>query len=397
MQVLTGGRTRRSRPEAMDDCISLSRRRLLTGTASLVAVPLVAGRGQAQTEAQTLSTASFAGGLQQPWGLAFLPDGRALVTERPGRLRLVARNGGVSPPLGGVPQVDGGGQGGLLGIALSPGFARDRLVFLSFAEPRGGGTNGTAVFRGRLSADGTSLEAGRTIWRQEPAIASRLHFGSRLVFDRTGHLFVTTGDRFTQMDQAQNGTNGLGKIIRITAEGAPAGDAGTAGWNPSIHAVGLRNVQGAALHPDTGRLWVSNHGPRGGDGLYAIRPGANYGWPLISWGTHYDGRPVNGGLRERDGLVQPLVHWTPSIAPAGIAFYTGDLMPAFRGNLFVTALAARMLLRVVLDGETVVRQERMLTDAGHRFRDVQQGPDGAIYLLTDAQDGAILRLAPQGA
>lgn len=381
----------------MDRFAPLSRRRLLSGAATLAALPLVSGPGHAQTETPWLATTSFARGLEHPWGLAFLPDGRALVTERPGRLRLVARDGTLSPALTGGPQVDAGGQGGLLGIALSPGFARDRLIFLSFAEPRSGNTNGTAVFRGRLSADGTALEGGRTIWRQEPAIASRLHFGSRLVFDRSGHLFVTTGDRFTQMDQAQNGTNGLGKIIRITADGGPAGDAGSAGWNPAIHAIGLRNVQGAALHPETGRLWVSNHGPRGGDGLYAIRGGANYGWPLISWGTHYDGRPVNGGLRERSGLVQPLVHWTPSIAPAGIAFYTGDLMPAFRGNLFVTALAARMLLRVVLDGETVVRQERLLTDAGHRFRDVQQGPDGALYLLTDAQDGEILRLAPQGA
>jgi glucose/arabinose dehydrogenase len=381
----------------MTSLFSPSRRGLLTGAASLGALSLAPANGHGQTDAPALTTSTFARGLEHPWGLVFLPDGRALVTERPGRLRLVARDGTVSPPVAGGPQVDATGQGGLLGIALSPGFARDRLVFLSFAEPRGGGTNGTAVFRGRLSADGATLEAGRTIWRQEPAIASRLHFGSRLVFDRTGHLFVTTGDRFTQMDQAQNGTNGLGKIIRLAADGAPAGEAGTAGWNPAIHAIGLRNIQGAALHPATGRLWVSNHGPRGGDGLYAIRAGENYGWPLISWGTHYDGRPVNGGLRERAGLVQPLVHWTPSIAPAGIAFYTGDLMPAFRGNLFVTALAARMLLRVVLDGETVTRQERLLTDAGHRFRDVQQGPDGALYLLTDAQDGAILRLAPQRA
>ncbi|PTM62092.1 PQQ-dependent sugar dehydrogenase [Phreatobacter oligotrophus] len=374
----------------------LHRRGVITGALALGAAPLVSQTSLAQTI--DLATSTFARGLQHPWGLAFLPDGRFLVTERPGRLRLISRDGVVGPPLSGTPAVDATGQGGLLGIALSPSFARDRLVFLSFAEPRGGSTNGTAVFRGRLSASGTALEDGRTIWRQDPPISSRLHFGSRLVFDRTGHLFVTTGERFSQMDQSQNGTNTLGKLVRITAEGAPAGDAGASrGWNPAIHAIGLRNVQGAALHPETGRLWISNHGPRGGDGLYVVRAGANYGWPLISWGTHYDGRPVNGGLRERADLVQPLVHWTPSIAPAGIAFYTGDLMPAFRGNLFVTALAAQTLVRVVLDGETVVRQERLLGDVGQRFRDVQQGPDGALYLLTDSADGAVLRLAPRGA
>ncbi|MCZ8314705.1 PQQ-dependent sugar dehydrogenase [Phreatobacter sp.] len=374
----------------------LHRRGLLAGAIAISAAPFAPRLGAAQSA--DITTTVLARGLEHPWGLAFLPDGRCLVTERPGRLRLVTRDGTVGPPIAGTPAVDAVGQGGLLGIALSPSFARDRLVFLSFAEPRGGGTNGTAVFRGRLSASGAALEEGRTIWRQDPPIASRLHFGSRLVFDRTGHLFVTTGERFTQMDQSQNGANTLGKIVRITAEGATAGDAGGArGWNPAIHAIGLRNVQGAALHPETGRLWVSNHGPRGGDGLYVVQAGANYGWPLISWGTHYDGRPVNGGLRERADLVQPLVHWTPSIAPAGIAFYTGALMPAFRGNLFVSALAAQTLVRVVLDGETVVRQERLLGNVGQRFRDVQQGPDGALYLLTDARDGAVLRLAPQGA
>lgn len=396
MRASTGGRIRRWPPEGDIDVGRIHRRSLLRGAAALGAACFAPRIGFARTG--EIATRAVARGLEHPWGMAFLPDGRCLVTERPGRLRLVTREGVVGPPIAGTPAVEASGQGGMLGIALSPSFARDRLVFLSFAEPRGGSTNGTAVFRGRLSVSGTALEDGRTIWRQNPPIASRLHFGSRLVFDRTGHLFVTTGDRFSQLDQSQNGANTLGKIVRITAEGAPAGDAGgSQGWNPAIHAIGLRNVQGAALHPETGRLWVSNHGPRGGDGLYVVRPGANYGWPLISWGTHYDGRPVNGGLRERADLVQPLVHWTPSIAPAGIAFYTGDLMPAFRGNLFVTALAAQTLVRVVLDGESVVRQERLLGDVGQRFRDVQQGPDGAIYLLTDSPDGTVLRLAPQGA
>ncbi len=363
--------------------------------------PLAWAQGTASAAGdQPVVVTTVARGLENPWGMAFLPDGRMLVTERPGRLRLVTRDGAVSAPLQGVPDVAAVGQGGLLGIALDPDFAVNRRVYLSFAEPRGRDLNATAVFRGRLGEAGDRLEEGLVIWRQDPPIASRHHFGSRLVFDRTGHLFVTTGDRFGQMDQSQNPTNTLAKIVRITTDGQPARDnvatTGQTSWNPAVWAIGLRNVQGAALHPQTGRLWVSNHGPRGGDGLYAVRPGDNYGWPLISWGTHYDGRPVNGGLREREGLVQPITHWTPSIAPSGLTFYTGDLMPAWTGSAFSGALAGRMLVRLILDGEKVVGQERLLTDLGHRFRDVQQGPDGALWLLTDARDGALLRLAPPG-
>ena len=350
---------------------------------------------------QPLAVTTVATALENPWGLAFLPDGSMLVTERPGRLRRVTPDGEVSQPLEGGPRVLARGQGGLLGIALDRDFARTRHVFLSFAEAREGSTNGTSVFRARLSASGDGLEDGRVIWRQQPAFASSNHFGSRIVVDRSGHLMVTTGDRFSQMDLSQDPSNAIAKVVRITTAGEPApGNPRTQGrgdWAPEVWAIGLRNVQGAALHPESGLLWVSNHGPRGGDGLYAVRPGENYGWPLISWGTHYDGRPVNGGLRERQGLVQPLVHWTPSIAPSGLTFYTGDLLPAWKGSAFSGALAGRMLVRLVLEGERVVRQERLLTDLGHRFRDVQAGPDGALWALTDARDGALLRLAPPAA
>lgn len=347
---------------------------------------------------QPLAVTTVATGLENPWGLAFLPDGSLLVTERPGRLRRVTPDGEVSQPLAGGPRVLARGQGGLLGLALDPNFARNRQIFLSFAEAREGSTSATAVFRARLSASGDGLEDGRVIWRQQPAFASSNHFGSRIVVDRSGHLFVTTGDRFSQMDLSQDPSNTIAKIVRITTDGEPAlGNPraeGRGDWAPEVWAIGLRNVQGAALHPESGLLWVSNHGPRGGDGLYAVRPGENYGWPLISWGTHYDGRPVNGGLRTREGLVQPIVHWTPSVAPSGLTFSTADLIPAFKGNAFSGALAGRMLVRLVLEGERVVRQERLLTDLGHRFRDVQAGPDGALWALTDARDGALLRIAP---
>lgn len=378
---------------------------LLSGLAA-VAVAGLTRRTAAQTVRadapdQPLAVTTVATALENPWGLAFLPDGSMLVTERPGRLRRVTPDGEVSQPLEGGPRVLARGQGGLLGIALDRDFARTRHVFLSFAEAREGSTNGTSVFRARLSASGDGLEDGRVIWRQQPAFASSNHFGSRIVVDRSGHLMVTTGDRFSQMDLSQDPSNAIAKVVRITTAGEPAPGnpraAGRGDWAPEVWAIGLRNVQGAALHPDSGLLWVSNHGPRGGDGLYAVRPGENYGWPLISWGTHYDGRPVNGGLRERQGLVQPLVHWTPSIAPSGLTFYTGDLLPAWKGSAFSGALAGRMLVRLVLEGERVVRQERLLTDLGHRFRDVQAGPDGALWALTDARDGALLRLAPPAA
>ena len=368
---------------------------LLAALLTLTGVPAAA-----QPAGETaLDVKVVARGLEHPWSLAFLPDGRMLVTERPGRLRLIERDGRVRPALSGVPAVAATGQGGLLDIALDPAFAENRLIYLSFAERRGGDTNATAVYRARLNQAATGLEAGQVIFRQEPAFASRLHFGSRLVFDRSGALFVTMGERFQLPNESQNAANTIGKIARITTAGAPApGNPGAErnGWNPAVWSIGHRNVQGAALHPATGELWITNHGPRGGDGLYVVRAGRNYGWPLISYGTHYDGRPVNGGARSAPGLEQPLVHWTPSIAPSGLTFYTGDLFPAWRGNLISGALAGQMLVRIELDGERVVAQHRLLTDFGQRFRDVRQGPDGALWALTDAADGQLVTIRPRG-
>ncbi|QCI63713.1 PQQ-dependent sugar dehydrogenase [Phreatobacter stygius] len=368
-----------------------------------LSLALIGGPAIAQTAASeadyALDVKVVARGLEHPWGLAFLPDGRMLVTERPGRLRLIERDGRVLPALAGVPAVAAVGQGGLLGIALDPRFAENRLVYLSFAERRSGDTNATAVYRGRLNLAGTGLEAGRVIYRQEPAFAGRLHFGSRLVFDRSGALFVTLGERFQLPNESQNPANAIGKIVRITTDGAPAAGnpgANRPGWNAAIWSIGHRNVQGAALHPQTGELWISNHGPRGGDGLYVVRAGRNYGWPLISYGTHYDGRPVNGGATAAEGLEQPLVHWTPSIAPSGLTFYTGDLFQAWRGNIISGALAGQMLVRVVLDGERVIAQRRYLTDFGQRFRDVLEGPDGALWALTDSAEGQLVTIRPRG-
>ncbi|BCB18866.1 PQQ-dependent sugar dehydrogenase [Bosea sp. ANAM02] len=347
------------------------------------------------SSAGELSVETVASGLENPWGLAFLPDGRMLVTERPGRLRLVEKDGKLSRPINGVPSVVARGQGGLLGIALDPGFARNRLVYLSFSEPRSGG-NGTSVARGRLNEQGTALTAVEVIFRQMPAINSNLHFGSRLVFDRTGALFVTVGDRYSQRDQAQNPVNHLGKVIRIRPDGAtPADNPKKDGWAPEIWSIGHRNVQGAALHPQTGQLWTAEHAARGGDEINTPKAGLNYGWPVITYGVDYSGAKIGEGTA-KPGMEQPLFYWDPSIAPSGAAFYTGPAWPAWKNSLFVGALAGQMLVRLSTEGEKVTGEERLLTDIGARIRDVVQGPDGFLYLLSDDADGKVLRVRPAG-
>lgn len=346
---------------------------------------------------QTPKVETFAKGLVHPWGLAFLPDGRLLVTERPGRLRIVGADGKLSPPVQGVPKVYASGQGGLLDVQVAPDFATSGTVFLSYAEPREGSKNGTSVARAKLVGDETGgrLEDVRVIFRQEPSYASSNHFGSRIVLAGDGSLFVTMGDRYSARNEAQNPGNHLGKLVRIMPDGAPyPGNPKKEGWRPEIWSIGHRNVQGAALNPATGKLWTAEHGARGGDEINVPEAGRNYGWPVITYGRDYTYLKIGEGTH-KPGMEQPVYYWDPSIAPSGAAFYTGDRFPEWKGNLFVGALAGQALHRLVLDGEKVVGEEALLSDLGERIRDVRNGPDGALWLLTDNPDGRILRLVPR--
>jgi glucose/arabinose dehydrogenase len=333
-------------------------------------------------------------GLEHPWSLAFLPGGRMLVTERPGRLNLVT-DGGTIQEIAGVPAVAARGQGGLLDVALDPDFSKNRLIYLSYAEAGESGA-GTAVARGKLSADFRRLENTEVIFQQVPKVAGGNHFGSRLVFAPDGKLFVTLGERFNHRDKAQTLDNHFGKVVRINPDGSVPPDnpfIGRAGALPEIWSYGHRNPQSAAIHPETGKPWMVEHGARGGDELNMPEAGKNYGWPVISYGVNYDGSPIGEGS-EKPGMEQPLKHWVPSFAPSGMAFYTGDLFPDWKGDLFIGALAAQELVRVDMDGGQPGDDHRLLGDLGERIRDVRQGPDGALYLLTDSPDGRILRLTP---
>jgi glucose/arabinose dehydrogenase len=342
---------------------------------------------------------TFAKGLVNPWGLAFLPDGRLLVTERPGRMRLIGKNGSLSQPLSGVPQVFTSRQGGLLDVALGPDFASSRLVYISYSEPRSDGTNGTAVARAKLATEGGGggkLEDVKVIFRQQPGNSGGMHFGSRLAFARDGSLFVTLGERF-QRDKAQDLSGHYGKVVRIKPDGAVPPDnpfVRKAGARPEIWSFGHRNPQSAAIHPGSGKLWTVEHGARGGDEVNIPQAGRNYGWPVITYGRDYTFLKIGEGTAKA-GLEQPIYYWDPSIAPSGMAFYTGSLFPDWKGNLFVGALAGRALHRLVLEGEQVVGEERLLGDLGERIRDVRDGPDGALWVLTDSSEGRVLRLVPE--
>ena len=354
-----------------------------------------------RTEKAAIQVKTYAGGLSHPWGIAFLPGGRMLVTEKRGTLRMVSADGKLSEPLKGVPKVDDRGQGGLLDVALDPDFARNRLVYLSFSEPGEGGTNSTAVARGALSADGRSLEGVRVIFSQKPKVQSRMHYGSRLVFDRQGHLFVTLGERSEMRfrTQAQDLNSHLGKVVRINPDGSVPPDNPFVNWPgalPEIWSYGHRNAQGAALNPQTGELWMNEHGLRGGDEINVPEPGKNYGWPVVSYGVNYDGTPVGTGKQSAPGMEEPIYHWTPVIGSSGMDFYTADLIPGWKGSLFNGGLATAEVVRLELDGKRVTHEERMFATLGKRIRQVKQGPDGALYLLTDEDNGEILRVAPAG-
>ena len=361
-----------------------------------------AAPGAAQRSPTPASTAGVVGtetvarGLEHPWALAFLPDGRMLVTERPGRLRVVTAAGAVSAPVAGVPAVFAGGQCGLLDVALDPAFAVNRLVYLSYAEPGAGGTAGTAVARGRLREDAAALTDVRVVYRQEPKVESSAHFGSRLLFGRDGMLYVTQGDRASFSQQAQELGSLIGKIVRLRPDGTVPDDnpfVGRAGARAEIFSYGHRNVQAAALDPATGRLWTVEHGARGGDELNAPEAGKNYGWPVITYGVDYSGAPIGEGTT-RPGMEQPVYYWDPVIAPSGAAFVTGDRYPGWRGSLVVGGLGRQVLVRLDLQGGRVVREERHLHDLGQRIRDVQEGPDGYLYVVTDASAGQVARVVP---
>jgi len=363
----------------------------------LAAGPAVAIEETFQTEKATVEVTTVAEGLRHPWGLAFLPDGRMLVTEKGGDLRIVDADGKLSDPLRGVPEVDDRGQGGLLDVALDPDFAGNRLVYVSFSEAGPGG-NSTAVARGALSADGRSLESVRVIFSQKPKVNSTKHYGSRLVFDRAGHLYITLGERSDEQfrTQAQNLGSHLGKVIRINRDGSvPTGNPFVNRQDalPEIWSYGHRNVQGAALHPQTGVLWVNEHGPRGGDEINIPEAGKNYGWPQVSHGVNYNGTPVGTGRKSAPGMEDPLYQWTPVIGASGMAFYTADAIPGWKGSLFNGGLASKELVRLELSGTKVTHEERLFRSLGKRIRAVEQGPDGSLYLLTDESRGEILRVA----
>jgi glucose/arabinose dehydrogenase len=343
-------------------------------------------------EMQGLRAVTVARGLEHPWSLAFLPDGRMLVTERPGRMRIVTAGGDVGAPLSGVPPVRAADEGGLMDVALDPEFGENSTIYWSFSEPVDGGGR-TAVARGRLSGNGVTDV--RIIVRQTEAVADGSHYGSRLLFTSESYLLIGLGDR-SRREDAQDLASLHGKILRVDREGGPVSSnpfAMTPNARPEIWTLGHRNVQGLAIHPDTGELWATEHGPRGGDELNVIRPGRNYGWPIITYGCEYRDCARIGEGTEKAGMEQPVTWWGPiSNAPSGIAFVSSERYPGWKGQLFIATLRGQALIRVELSGHTVVEQQQLATGLVSRIRDVRQGPDGWLYILTDERDGRIIRL-----
>ena len=348
------------------------------------------------THASTLRVETVASGLQNPWGLAFIDQGRMLVTERPGRMRVVDADGTLGEPLAGLPTVEAGRQGGLLDVITDRDFVRNRTLYFCFSEPGPGGSS-TALASARLSDDATRLENVKVVFSQKPKVPSGLHFGCRIVEANDRTLFLTLGDRYARMDDAQTLNNHIGKVVRLRKDGSAPPDnpfATRSGALPEIWSFGHRNLQGAALAPD-GRLWTHEHGPQGGDELNRTEAGKNYGWPIITYGENYGGGAIGTGINSQAGMEQPVHHWVPSIAPSGMAFVTSTRYGRdWSGSLLVGSLKFQYLAKITLDGDKVVREDKILPRLGSRVRDVRQGPDGFIYLLTDARNGQVLRLLP---
>ena len=366
----------------------------------LSAIPTAAIQTKAPKPAQPTGakTEVIAKGLVHPWGMQFLPDGRVIVTERPGAIRIIDKSGRVSKPLPGAPKVVAQGQGGMLDIALAPDFETSKRIFVSYSQPRGRGRNGTSVASLRLVSDGNGdrLEDLKVIFKQLPANGGGLHFGSRLAFAPDGKLFVTLGERY-QKYQAQDPKTHYGKVVRINVDGSVPTDNPFVGnqfkAQPHVWSIGHRNPQSAAIHPESGKLWTVEHGARGGDEINIPQAGKNYGWPVITYGRDYSGAKIGVGT-QKAGMEQPIYYWDPSIAPSGMAFSWSDAYPQWKGNLFVGALRGRHLTRLVLDGEKVVAEEKLLVSMRSRIRDVRQGPDGAIYVLADSRNGQLVRVTP---
>jgi glucose/arabinose dehydrogenase len=364
--------------------------------AALLLAPLTVNATTIDSERARFNLETIAKGLNHPWGLAFLPDGTLLVSERPGNLRLVSPNGEISAPLQGLPRIDHKGQGGLLDVVLDPDYARNGQLYFSYSEPgKSGKTNSTAVASARIK--GGQLVDVTRIFSQQPKVKSNAHFGSRLVFGRDGTLFITLGDRYSRMHDAQTLDNHQGKVVRINTDGSVPADnpfVNTQGARPEIWSYGHRNVQGAAIHPQTGELWSGEHGAQGGDELNITRAGINYGWPVVTYGEDYGGGKIGQGFK-KPGMATPVYYWLPSLATAGLTFYTGDQFPNWQGDLLVASLKAQTLSRLDIEQGRVLHEERLLkSELGKRLRHVVQGPDGYLYLLTDEANGAILRLTP---
>jgi len=355
----------------------------------------------ARTELHAVRASVVVSGLEQPWGMAWLPDGSMLVTEKRGTLRVVRGGRLLAEPVAGLPKATAHGQGGLLDVAVHPDHARNGWIYWSYNGEQDG-NHGTEVARGKLAADGTRMTDVQVIFRMRPKSGGGQHFGSRLVFGRDGYLYITLGDRGDSAgkgreQRAQRLDDHAGSVIRLHDDGRVPSDnpyVRRAGALPEIYNHGHRNIQGAALHPTTGRLWTHEHGPQGGDEINIEAPGANYGWPVVTHGRNYGFGTRIGEGNSTAGMVDPLHVWVPSIAPSGMAFYTGARFPRWQGNLFVGALAGQTLVRLTLEGERIVREERLFNGVLGRIRDVRQGPDGLLYLLTDAQDGQLIRLEP---